>query len=306
MKKKTPQLYQRIADIFKTDDEFVQFYNASLLELGSNECGMHDFALRVAHGKRLQQHYTFHFVLRGKGELMLAGKTFPVKENDFFVVPPSVIMNTTPDKDEPWKYFWIGFNGKGAETLISSAQFSIENPVYSCQECAEEIRETLEKFYKFIPATSEAMRMRALGVLFELFGLITQERCKYMKEKPLPYSKEYYRRRTLELIDENYADSDFKVDTLCEMLSISHSYLCRIFRESATMTVNQYLIQIRMRNAQILLDKNEDDIKNVAAKVGYNDYSYFSKEFKKQFGMTPGQYRSYKQKLKKAETESSP
>ena len=154
MSKKIPDHYQRIADAFKTNEELVQFYNATLMEIGSNECGMHNFSLRTAHGERSQQHYTFHFVLRGKGELMLMGKTFPIKENDFFVVPPSVLMNTTPDKADPWKYFWIGFSGKGAEAIISSALFSTENPVYSCQDCAEEIREALEKFQKFLHATN--------------------------------------------------------------------------------------------------------------------------------------------------------
>ena len=300
MKKKIQQSYQRIADVFKTEHELVQFFNATLLEIGSNECGLHDFSLREPHGERTQYHYTFHFVLRGKGELMVAGKTFPVKENDIFVVPPSVLMNTTPDKDEPWRYFWIGFNGKGAQSIISSALFSTENPLYSCKECAAEIRELVEKFQQFVPATNEAMRMRALGLIFHVFGLITEERCKHLKEKPQLYSKEYYHRRTLELIDENYADSNFKVDTICNILMVSHSYLCRIFSELASTTINQHLIQIRMRNAQILLDQNEDCVKNVATKVGYNDYSYFSKEFKKEFGMTPSQYRSFQVKRKKS------
>ena len=46
-----------------------------------------------------------------------------------------------------------------------------------------------------------------------------------------------------------------------------------------------------MREARLLLDKNETSIKNVAFAVGYNDYAYFSNEFKKLFGCTPGQYR---------------
>ena len=60
---------------FRTKDECIEYYDHLPLEIGSNEFGMHDFRLRVADGERIQQHYTIHFVLRGKGTFVLNDKT---------------------------------------------------------------------------------------------------------------------------------------------------------------------------------------------------------------------------------------
>ncbi|PWM71819.1 MAG: hypothetical protein DBX59_08005 [Bacillota bacterium] len=284
---------------FKRDGEIVQYYNNKVLELASNEFGIHDFSKREAAGARIQSHYTLHFVLKGKGTFSIAGKTFHLQENDAFFTPPNVTVTTTPDKDEPWTFFWAGMNGKGFQQVFANALFSIASPVYSCGACAQFVRNAIERLCDFCPAESDAMQMRGISAALEIFAYITEERVKNCGETPHVFSKEYYLQKALDLIEANYADSAFKIDDICAELAISHSYLCKIFRLFSSVTVNQYLIEIRMREARLLLDKDESSIKNVAFAVGYNDYAYFSKEFKKHFGYTPGQYRKTQRENRK-------
>ena len=284
---------------FKTDNEIVQFYNNKNLELCSNEFGIHDFSCRVAAGMRTQLHYTLHFVLRGKGTFYIAGKTYRLQENDAFFTPPNVKVATTPDEADPWTFFGVGMNGKGFQQIFANALFSFSSPVYSCGACAEKIRAAIERLRDFCPAENEALRIRSIATALEIFAYITEERLENHGEIPRAFTKEYYFQKALNQIDANYADSAFKIDDICRELAISHSYLCKIFRNFSTVTVNQYLIEVRMREARLLLDKNEQSIKNVAYAVGYNDYAYFSKEFKKLFGYTPGQYRKTQLKNKR-------
>ena len=284
---------------FKEKGEIVQYYNNKVLELASNEFGIHDFTKRRADGARIQSHYTLHFVMKGKGSFNLAGKVYPLQENDAFFTPPNVTVTTTPDPDDPWTFFWVGMNGKGFQQVFTQALFSIASPVYSCADCAEKIRDAVARLYDFCPAENDAMQMRAISTALEIFACITEERIKNRGETPLAFSKEYYFQKALDMIESNYTDSAFKIDDIGKELLISHSYLCRIFRNFSSVTINQYLIEVRMREARLLLDKNESSIKNVAFAVGYNDYSYFSKEFKKLFGITPGQYRKIQQKNKR-------
>ncbi len=276
---------------FKSNKEIVQYYNNKVLELSSNELGIHDFTKRVADGVRMQSHYSLHFVMKGKGTFTLAGKTYHLQENDVFFTPPNVTVITTPDENDPWTFFWVGMNGKGFQQVFINAQFSIASPVYSCGDCAESIRGVIERVYAFFPCESDAMQMRGISAALEIFAYITRERAQSRNESPYAFSKEYYLQKALDLIEANYADSSFKIENICKELAVSHSYLCKIFRNFSTATINQYLIEVRMREARLLLDKNEKSIKNVAFAVGYNDYAYFSKEFKKLFGYTPGQYR---------------
>ena len=277
---------------FKTKKELIQFYNHKNLTLGSNEYGVHDFKLRTPAGERTQDHTTVHFVLRGKGFYTLAGKTFHVKENDIFVTPSNVRLNTVPDPEDPWKYAWFGCSGTGFDEIFKTALFSVNNPVYSCGDCASAIRSTLKRFSDFIPATDAAMRLQGISVLLEIFALITEERTKFAKQNADVLSKEHYMQQAIAILESNYSDPEFTIADICQELAVSHSYLCRIFKQLSGVTISEFLMQIRMREARVMLDKSTLSMYDVAFKCGFNDYAYFSRSFKKMFDMSPRQYRT--------------
>ena len=91
-------------------------------------------------------------------------------------------------------------------------------------------------------------------------------------------------------IQENYR-RDINTTTLAEHFNFTPAYLSRLFREYRSVTPSAYITQIRIEKAEELL-KNRSDykIKDVASYVGYDDPLYFSKVFKKVTGMTPKEY----------------
>ncbi|WP_127490602.1 AraC family transcriptional regulator [Paenibacillus glycanilyticus] len=93
----------------------------------------------------------------------------------------------------------------------------------------------------------------------------------------------------------DYMDSNFNnnisVDTVAEYVERSSSYLSRIFKESTGMTINDYLIQLRIKRATELLGQVNLSIEEICHEIGYANVSYFNKIFKARTGLTPGQYR---------------
>lgn len=69
------------------------------------------------------------------------------------------------------------------------------------------------------------------------------------------------------------------------------SYLSRLFKAETGANFSKYLICYRMERAKELLGKTGFKVSEIADLVGYNDPSYFIQTFKKQFDMTPEQYR---------------
>lgn len=69
------------------------------------------------------------------------------------------------------------------------------------------------------------------------------------------------------------------------------SYLSRLFKARTGMNFSKYLIEYRMERARELLEHTEFKINEIADCVGYNDTSYFIHTFRKQYQMTPEQYR---------------
>ncbi len=93
-------------------------------------------------------------------------------------------------------------------------------------------------------------------------------------------------------IEQNYPDPELTVQKLADHLFISASYLSLIFKKEAGQTFLKYLIAIRLDAAKALLLSPDIKVTEVAEKVGYPDVSYFSYFFKKNFGISPREFRS--------------
>ncbi len=80
------------------------------------------------------------------------------------------------------------------------------------------------------------------------------------------------------------------VENLASQFHVSPDHLTRTFKKRFTKTVIEYITDQRMYLASELIRKSNLSITMISAKVGYNNYSYFTKVFRKHFGMSPRQY----------------
>lgn len=85
---------------------------------------------------------------------------------------------------------------------------------------------------------------------------------------------------------------EFSIDQFAAELNISRSSLFTKIKEITGQTPNDFVTEIRLRRSLVLLKEDKDEaVGNIAFSVGFNDPSYFIKQFKKFYGVTPGQYR---------------
>lgn len=81
------------------------------------------------------------------------------------------------------------------------------------------------------------------------------------------------------------------VDELAELLGCSKFYFLREFKKLLGITPYQYLMNKRMQQAKFLLGQSKHNIASVALELGFNDQSHFTRVFKSQLGLTPGQFQ---------------
>lgn len=93
-----------------------------------------------------------------------------------------------------------------------------------------------------------------------------------------------------EFMEKNY-NNNITIETVAGHVQRSASFLSRIFKESAGMTINDYLIHLRIGRACELLRQPKYTLEDVCREIGYSNVSYFNKLFKSRTGHTPGQYR---------------
>jgi two-component system response regulator YesN len=90
---------------------------------------------------------------------------------------------------------------------------------------------------------------------------------------------------------QNYRD-DLSIAVISDQTGFNPSYLSRIFKQEMGKGYVQYLTDIRLQVAsKLLVDKPELHVSEIARLVGYWDDKHFSKQFKREIGMTPTEYR---------------
>lgn len=96
----------------------------------------------------------------------------------------------------------------------------------------------------------------------------------------------------IKTIHERFAE-DLSLEELSAMAGYNPTYTEKLFRTVYNTSPINYLIRVRIENAQKLLCSDLSlTVKEVGAKSGFNDNSYFGKVFKKFTGLTPKEYRA--------------
>ena len=89
----------------------------------------------------------------------------------------------------------------------------------------------------------------------------------------------------------NY-DKPFSQFACAQLFFINKNYMCRKFKNTFHVSMVSYLNQIRIDRARELLENPGIKIKDIANMVGFEDEKYFSRQFHKNTGMSPNEYRS--------------
>jgi len=91
-------------------------------------------------------------------------------------------------------------------------------------------------------------------------------------------------------IRNNY-NRNLTLEEIADSVYLSPYYVSRIFKESQSITVMDYVTRVKLDEAKKMLGNTRYKIDEIAVRLGYSDASYFSKVFKKNEGMTPTQFR---------------
>ena len=100
-----------------------------------------------------------------------------------------------------------------------------------------------------------------------------------------------YVSQALAQIDSDYADAQLTVGAIAASVGVSSDYLSRQFRQVTGIAVQEYLRRYRFARAMELLQTGLS-VGDVAAQVGFGSLCHFSREFKREMGITPSQYKT--------------
>lgn len=95
----------------------------------------------------------------------------------------------------------------------------------------------------------------------------------------------------MKVINENLSDVDFTIENLAEEIGISRVQLHRKLKDLMGVSTSEFIRNLRLKQATILLKENKVNISQIAYAVGFSNPILFSSAFKKTYGCTPKEYR---------------
>lgn len=94
----------------------------------------------------------------------------------------------------------------------------------------------------------------------------------------------------MEIVEKNYTNQNFSSQFIADYMNLSSQYVVKKFKMYTGISLNEYILDVRMKEAAYLLTKTDMPISQVASNLGIENENYFYKLFKKVYGCTPREF----------------
>lgn len=264
------------------------FIDLSLYQYGWEQC-----TPSYTFGPAARNHYLFHYVISGTGTLMAQDKqgitqTYHIKSGEGFMIFPQQICTYTADRNIPWEYVWIEFDGLKVKEPLQIVGLSPDHPIYHTH--SKDLRQKMLEEMLYIVHHPDKSPLHLLGHGFLFFDYLTRSIA------PLHLSqtgkmRDFYIKEALTFVEQNF-QNDISVEDIAARCGLNRSYFGTIFRQATGQTPQEFLIQYRMIKATELLKMTQLSIQDIANAVGYSNPLHFSRAFKNVYGCSPRIWRS--------------
>ncbi len=241
-----------------------------------------------SYGPAVRPVYLIHVVTKGRGVFKSQEGEYHLKAGQGFLIEPDIITHYAADLLDPWEYLWVGISGERAGFYLSTMGLSKKNPILKCSDL-EKIQQVVDGILRFsTPNLTQQLQRQSL--LFEFLSLIAADLSLQDYLDP-SYGNEYLTTGILYI--QNHYMEPLQIQDLAEQIGIDRTYLYHLFQKHTHMSPKDYLSLFRLTRAKELLAVTDLQIGEIARRCGYPDSLVFSKAFKRQFELTPTQWRCF-------------
>jgi AraC-like DNA-binding protein/mannose-6-phosphate isomerase-like protein (cupin superfamily) len=250
--------------------------------------------------------FEFHFIPRGKGKVILADTLFPLSEGMFYLTGPGVmhyqeassnkamdelclhldIVHKCRDNVDPWE-------AAEAEECIEKLRYFPLKPVqdtHNAMNCFLEAYEAADKKYK---GYYTSIKQYVISILLK--AVRAWDSGDAGAEAPIRDMLEHRYQYAIQYIEANYTAS-LTLESVAEKLNISPRQLQRVFRSKDEHKPFSKIVEdIRLTAVCRRLEESNLPIEQVAQSEGFSNATYLHSVFRRRFGMTPADYRKWKQ-----------
>lgn len=244
-------------------------------------------------------YYEFYFFLEGDIEMQIGENMYPVRYGDIMLIPPHHFHRPIiKSQDTPYRRFVFWISQEYCNHLLQSS------PDYAYIMQYVEI----EKHYIFHTdqITFNTVQSKLLRLLEEMrsqkFGrdaqiavcindlVLNLNRLAYEQNTPNRKNPEYLLYQQLAEYIEDHLEEDLSLETLAKKFYVSKYHIAHVFKDNMGLSIHQYITKKRLNLCQEAISGGTS-ITDAYHRFGFGDYSSFYRAFKKEYGISPKDYR---------------
>lgn len=207
----------------------VNFDNRFISALQLTTAGDSVTAPTHTYGPAIRPYYLLHFITAGEGSFITATAQYHLKAGDGFFISPHVQTKYVASSVNPWQYFWIGFTGSAAPTIVQRLALTDQYPIFKTTPVSLKKIMTLIANTVITPATV-GDEFHLLGNLFHVLSLIDTGIPTVRLRENNPYINQ-----ALTYIQQHFMEP-LTVTTIANHIGLNRSYLTTLFKQTTGTT----------------------------------------------------------------------
>lgn len=244
-------------------------------------------------------YYEFYFFLEGDVSINIDGDIQPLNTGDMILIPPNVPHYAlSSNKDKPYRRFVFWISEEYCNQLLTLSS----DYVYLMQQ----VLVTKRYIFHYNVIAFNSLQSRVYNLIEEIhsdrFGKNAQislcvnelilylNRTVYEMEHPASPHEEQSLYQNLMGYIETHLDEDLTLDRLASEFFVSKYHIAHVFKENLGISVHQYITKKRLAMCRDTIMSNTS-VSDAYLLYGFKDYSSFFRAFKKEFGLSPKEYK---------------
>jgi AraC-like DNA-binding protein len=258
-----------------------------------NHPELYDFSWAAG---RILPEFQFLFIAEGQGEFESRETgLLEIESGTLMMLFPDVWHRYRPNPETGWTEYWISLGGDLLFQWLRRGLFSADRPLSTPAEpeaTAQQFRDIIDFVIKRPEQDAPVLTARAMAIVASALER-SQVPAGPDANKESEPSKDRLVAESLRVIWNN-SHQRVSVDMIAKHVSVTRRTLERHFKKYHGRTLLQELVACRIQRAKRLLCETHVPIKYVAYAAGFSSMSNLCKVFRREVGITPGEYRESK------------
>lgn len=245
-----------------------------------NCAGVVDKTYGVINKSRRRDYYIL-YMTEGDMFMEIDNKKLCISEGQLIIIKPETLYSYYGINGKKVQYLWIHFSGNEAKSTVLKFNLTL-NTVMNIGVRQKLFEYWHHIFYEFLKndsffSESSCCILKQILIMFSRYANCSDKKQQFLKS--LFYIHEHL-------------ESDICIRNLSELENLSDTRFRSEFKKSLGMSPKEYIINLRIETACMLLSESDISISEVARLVGYADPYYFSRIFKRKTGISPLCYKN--------------